>query len=120
SREGHLARAQLQRQQIISHGTLRRQSEHKENHQRAVHGQEREKSFRRDLAEQRHLAARPSEMPAHGTRQRASDNRGQQRKKKILQADHLVIAAEKVPSSPRALLRKLESLLRLHLTALRA
>ena len=85
-----------------------------------MHSQEREISFRRDFTEQRHLAARPSEMPAHGQRQRASDNRGQQRKKKILQADNLVIAAEKVPASPRAVLRKLRSLLRLHLTALRA
>ena len=92
----HIRRANLNRQKVISEPALRRRGQHEEDHDRAVHGEQAQVSFRLDLAHQRQNRRRPDHVNSHQQRQEHPDKHCHQREKVILQPDHLVIQAEDV------------------------
>ncbi len=113
----HVARADLDGQEVIAEAGERRRGQHEEHHDGAVHGHHGEVELRRhraagearreDLLEHGPLLRGPSQAQAHQHRERHADEHREQRSRKILDSDHLVIHAEDVlPDEPPGLLRR--------------
>src|SRR5258706_5177844 len=101
TRKGHVFGADLDRQEVVAEPGEGRVGQHKENHERAVHGEEREIVFRSDDAarsavlgdqvEPNNLCVRPDEMKAHEPRQNHAREDGNQSEPVILLADHFMV-----------------------------
>jgi len=94
--ERHLARADLQRQEIVAEPCLRRGGEHQENHQGTVKHGERGVALRRsaESGKKRNLRRRPDQMNAHKEGEKHSKENTAQGKPEITQTDHFVTSVE--------------------------
>ena len=93
-------------EEVVAEAALGRGGQDKEDHDRSVHGDEREIKFAahhaargsrgKQSAQDRQLASRPAQVQAHQHRHHHSDQHGGQRQQDVLDADHLVIQTEDV------------------------
>src|SRR6266436_989717 len=96
--KSHFARADLQRQEIVSEPGLRRGGEHQENHQRTMECGESGKTVRRvaETGEKREMQSRPDQVDAHEQRHGHAKENAEEREPKIVQANGLVVGVEDV------------------------
>ena len=100
-RKCHVGRANLDGQKVIPKSALWRGGQHKEHHDRAMHGEQAEVGFRLDLTHQWNRRVRPDHVNAHQQRQEHSYEHCRERQKKVLNANDFVVEAENVfPDEP--------------------
>ena len=102
NRKGHVGSANLDGQNVVAKSGLRRRGEHHKDHDRAVHGEQRQILLGRDLAAlgEGNLQVRPGQMHAHQERKRHPQEHREQGQAPILYADDLVVQAEDVLANP--------------------
>src|SRR6185312_6946576 len=105
-RECHIARAELNRQDVIPEAGERHGGQEEENHDRAVEREQRKIKFGRhhaagkarwkQMGEERRRRIRPRQTHAHHHRKRGAQDGGEQAEQYVLNADDLVVRAENV------------------------
>jgi hypothetical protein len=105
--EGHVARADHERDHEVAKRPRQERDDHEEDHDRRVHREELVVKLRRHLvperrirpqqpAQDRHRLPRPGELPAHRHRQQSADDEEDQAGEEKLDADDLVVGREDV------------------------
>ena len=94
SREGHAAGADLLGEDEAGESDLRRDGEHEEDHQRAVHGDEGQIIFRLEKAEEGKWRVGPDAMDAHDEREQSADGDGGEGKQEIEDSEGAVLSGE--------------------------
>jgi hypothetical protein len=102
-RERHIAGADHERDQEVAEGAGQQGDDHEEDHDRRVHAERHGVELGRrgaipahQRAGDRHVLARPAQLPADEHRERSADHEKQQPQEQKLDADDLVIAGEDV------------------------
>ena len=90
----HAARADLCRKNEIGESALRRSGQYEEDHEGAVHGDQREVFLRQHGAVQRPMDAGPGELRAHGEREQSAGGDSDEREQEIVDADGAVVRGE--------------------------
>ncbi len=106
ARKRHILRADLDGEKIVPEAGEGRVGEHEENHERPVHGQQRQIVFGSDHAagsagfreqiEPGHLRVRPHKMEPHQPRENHAGEHGHQSEAVILFANNFMVQAEYV------------------------
>jgi hypothetical protein len=103
-REGHVGRADHERDQEVAERARQQRDHHEEDHDGAVHREEHRVELGRDRParggehprESRHRAPRPRELVADGHRHHSAEHEEHEAREEELQADHLVVDREDV------------------------